>query len=90
MAQISVEYSRDEISQKIPYAIIVEGREKKNYGLVKRKYLNEFTLKERQIIGVYYNIFYKWHFIKGVPDYYNFTIKNLQLLDRAGNFFGNI
>jgi len=90
MAQMSVEYSRDEINQKIPYAIIVEGREKKNYGRVKREYLKEFNIKERQTIGVYYNIFYKWYLVKGVPDSYHFTIKNLQLLDRAGNFFGNI
>jgi len=88
--EIAVKYSRDEINTEIPYAVIVENWSKRLVGKGRREYLKAFTLKERMSIGMYYPKFYKWYLITGVPDHFTFVLRNVELLQRAGNFFARI
>jgi len=88
--ELAVKYSRDEINAEIPYAVIVENWDKRLSGRGKRMYEEEFSLKERMSIGNYYPRFYKWYLVKGVPEHCTFVIRNIRLLQRAGNFFASI
>jgi len=88
--ELAVIYYADEINQKIPFPVIVERWEKKNFGQGKREYYKEFNDKERRTLAAYYPRFYKWYLVKGTPEKCAFAMKNLELLNRAGNFFASI
>jgi len=86
----AVVYNRDEINQKIPFPVIVENFHKRLCGKGKREYYSEFTEKERQSIGAYFRQFEKWYLKKGTPEKATFVIRNLELINRAGNFFASV
>jgi len=88
--ELAIKYSSDEINREIPYAVIVESWDKRLFGKGKREYEKTFTLKERRPIAGYYVRFYNWHLVKGVPDSCTFTLRNVELLQRAGDFFAEI
>ena len=89
MAELSVKYSREEINIKIPFMVIVENFKKRYTFSGRMKYLKSFTIEERKRIRKFYRLFYNWYLIKGVPEHHFFTAEDIQLIDRAGNFFGS-
>ena len=87
--EVSVLYDREEINQKIPFPVIVENWKKKEFGKGKREYNAKFTDKEKATITAYISRFRKWYLI-GTPEKCNFVLRNVILLERAGNFFASI
>jgi hypothetical protein len=88
--EIAYKLNREELNDKIPYAVIVERWEKKNFGREKAKYWEEFSPKERRELVKWNTKFYKWYLVKGLPDFAYFNEEDLKLLERAGNFFASI
>ena len=83
-------FSGDNFQSIIPFPVIVEMWEKKNSGRVKREWVKQFTENERKKLAYYYQRFYRWHLVTGTPDKIVVKLSNIQLLQRACNFFGTI
>jgi len=79
--------SGDVFTQKTGYAVIVECWEKKNYGRVRRAWLETFSEAERNKLAKWYGKLYKWHLVSGVPAQVGLDTKTLELLIKAANFF---
>jgi len=88
--KLVVKMDRQDIANKIPFAVIVENWESKSFGKNKRKYYNEFNEKERRILASYYKTFYRWYLVTGIPSSSVLTFENIELIGRAGNFFADI
>ena len=89
-AQISFTLNSDEINA-LGYQCMVESWDKKNFGKGKRKWLAEFDEGERKYLSAMYKRFYKWYLMTGPPQTFTFrNIKNLELIQRAINFFASI
>jgi hypothetical protein len=94
MPRLVLEFNRDDLSA-MQYPVVVEmwdkvvGRD--NAGSKQRKYHAEFTEQERAIISKYYLMFYRWYLVKGTPEKYTWpSLQELQLVQRAVNFFGTL
>lgn len=59
-------------------------------GNLLRQYVNEFDVKDRDIINRYYLLFKKWHFESGFPEKHTMSIKEYQLIHKAVQFFVSI
>ena len=87
-----IELNHDELVA-LQTAIVVEGWNHKSYGKGKRKWLAEFNERERREAKLYYNLFYGWHFRRGVPQ--SCTLKSgisdgyatLKFIKRLVSFF---
>jgi len=84
----TIVYEKREL-EKLQSAIIVEMWDRVlGTGTGNRAFKTEFNSKERELIRVYYKIFYRWHLKIGIPQYYKMPIKTYELMKRACNFFG--
>lgn len=59
-------------------------------GSKKRKYLAEFTEKERKVISRYHTSLYRWYLITGSPQQVEMKISTYKLMCRAADFFASI
>jgi len=85
-------FEHDEL-KRLQSAVVVEMWDRVlGTGSGKRKFKAEFNKKERDLIRVYYKIFYKWNFGKvggtGIPQQHKMSIQTYELMKRACNFFG--
>jgi len=88
--RLSYTLDREELN-RLYFPVLVEMYSKKNFGRVKRAYLNEFTERERKVISYYYRLFYRWYLVKGTPRSYTFRkFSTLELVQRAIDFFGRL
>lgn len=69
---------------------IVENYRKCKSGRVRRSYVKEFTPVERRLIGKIAVKVYKWYLVSGYPQESLVTGTEMQLAQRASNFFGGI
>lgn len=89
--KLALEISREELSN-LQTSVIVENWDKvKESGSKKRRWLAEFTEPERKYLSAMYKHFYRWYLVTGYPEYFIFRdIKNIDLIQRATNFFAAI
>ena len=92
MAQLHIEMSRNEIYNSIPYAVIVEARygSRWNTGRTKRKWLSEFSEKERKASYRLFSMAHSWHLTKGVPDSVIMSMSTFYLWLKLGDFCASI
>ena len=75
--------------EKLQSAVVVERWDHiLGTGTGKRKFKAEFNSKERELIEVYYKIFYRWYRQTGIPNNHKMSIQTYNLMKRACNFFG--
>jgi len=83
-------FSGERFRELVQYPVMVETWEKKDFGRLKRRWVQEFTLTERQQLGKWYAKFYHWYFVSGTPKTVALTsINTLNLLQRAVAFFAS-
>ena len=70
MAKVMLVFDHDEIQSAFPYALICETRYGRYWDTSKRRrrWLQEFTEKERQDASDIFNRAHNWYVGKGVPD----------------------
>ena len=83
-------FTGEMFGKAVAYPVIVEGWEKKNFGRHKRRWLAEFTEKERNKIARYYGKFYRWYLVTGAPKKVAIRLNTITLLQRAVNFFAAV
>jgi len=80
--------SREEIQQKVPYALVCEtmGGSRWGTGTRKRKFAQEFTESEREHIYQMGKQAHSWYLVKGVPDELRMAPQTFLLWQRLANF----
>lgn len=86
--QLRLTMTADAFEEQVAYKVIVEMWSKRSYGKVRKAWLSQFDRKEREVIGRYQALFYKWYLVTGAPGHVVVHVKTLKLLIRAANFFG--
>ena len=76
-------FSFDKFRSLVQYEIIVECWKHKESGRGKRRWMAEFTDKERATISRYYKIAYKWYLVDGPSKRVSMHMSTLQLLAKA-------
>ena len=72
-------------------AVIPEQYDKKNYGRVKRAFLEQFNEHERKVLSTWYPRLYSWEYKKGYPyDGVRMAVGTYVKLVRFANFFATI
>lgn len=84
--------SRDEVQRDIPYAMICETRFGSAWGTGRRRrrWLAEFSEKEREAATRLFNQSHQWYLTTGVPDEVKMTTKTLDLWQKLGAFCASI
>jgi hypothetical protein len=84
-------FSGEYFKSVIAFPVIVEAWDKlKRSGSKRRRYHLEFTATERKLISSYYRKFYRWYLVTGTPDKVMVSLKTVELLNRAVNFFSEV
>lgn len=90
--KIDVVLSRDEIHNKIPYALICETR----YGCLwetirrRRRWLAEFSEAERNAASRLFKLAHSWYLVKGVPDEVRMSCHTFKLWLKLADFCGSL
>lgn len=86
--EIMMRFNRDEITELIPYSLICETMcgSKWGTGRVRRKFLETFSLTERETISRLKAQAYKWHLVTGVPESITMKPKTLDIWQRLAEF----
>jgi hypothetical protein len=90
--RLYLELDRDEIHQKIPYAVICETRFGSRWNTMRRKrrWVEEFTEAERNSAERLFKMAHNWYLVKGVPDQIRLTPDTLMLWGKLGNFCASL
>jgi hypothetical protein len=85
-----IELDREELNG-MGFPVVVEQWDRvMGSGSKRRKYLNEFTEKQRKTIKRYYNTFYRWYLVEGTPEKHRMYPETLILLRNVCYFFGTV
>jgi len=88
--KLAIILNREELAT-LHTPIVVEMWDHRLFGRVKRAWLKEFDERERRKAKRWYNHFYQWHLIKGIPDDYVFrSIEDIEFVKRLVNFFAMV
>lgn len=87
-ARIWVTLDRDEVERNIPYALVCETRFGSgwNTGRTRRRWLSEFSEKERDAAGGLFSQAHKWYLVTGVPEKVKISARTLALWTKLGEF----
>ena len=90
--KIDIVLNREEIQQKIPYAVVCETMEGSRWetGTRKRKFAQEFTESEREHIYQLRKQAHSWYLVKGVPDEVRMSTQTLLLWHRLADFCASL
>ncbi len=85
-------FSHDEINSRIPYAVVCEGREgaRWNTGHRRRRWLQEFSEKERKEATRLFALAHRWYLVKGAPDKVMMTPETYALWNKLGAFCASL
>lgn len=88
MATLYLSFSREEIKEQIPYAIVAEtmSSSKWNTGRRKRLMKEQFIEPEIDIIYRLGKQAHRWHLTTGVPEELKLTLHTFQMWTRLANF----
>ena len=80
--------NRDEIQERIPYALVAETMSGARWGTGKRKRLMKqwFTKAEIEAIYRLHKQAYSWYCVKGVPEEVKMTVNTYNLWQKLANF----
>jgi hypothetical protein len=80
--------NRDEIQERIPYAIVAETMSSTKWNTGNRKRLMKQFFTEAEIEAIYrlHKQAYSWYCVKGVPDEVKMTMKSYCLWHKLANF----
>lgn len=83
---------RDEIQGGIPYAMICETRYGRMWdtGRRKKRWLSEFTEKERAAASKLFALSHQWYLTKGVPDEQIMSVNTIALWEKLGAFCASL
>lgn len=86
--KLYISLNRDEIQEKIPYAVVAEimGSAYWNTGRRKRLMKQYFTESEIEAIYRLHKQAHSWHLVKGVPDEVKMTLHTYELWQRLAGF----
>lgn len=92
MAEVFIEFTRDEIRKEIPYDLICETRESSAWktGRRRRRWMLEFTASEREACTRLFRQAYSWYLTKGVPDKVMMSVKTCGLWQKLGYFCASL
>ena len=72
-------------------SVIPEGYDKRTFGRVKRAYLEQFDLADRQVLSRWYPRIYGWFYRTGIPvKGVRMSLKTYQTLCRFADFFASV
>ena len=85
---INITLDRDEINEKIPFALICEVRygNKWNSSKTKREYEQKFSTEEREEADNLFKLSHKWYLVSGVPERVTMPISTLSLWMKLAEF----
>ena len=80
--------NRDEIQERIPYAIVAETMSGARWGTGKRKRLMKVFFTEAEIEAIYrlHKQAHSWYCVKGVPDEVKMSVNTYNLWQKLANF----
>lgn len=80
--------NRDEIQERIPYALVAETMSSAVWGTGKRKRLMKQWFTEAEIEAIYrlHKQAHSWYCVKGVPDEVKMSVKTYCLWQKLANF----
>ena len=80
--------NRDEIQERIPYAIVAETMSGSRWGTGRRKRLMKQWFTEAEIEAIYrlHKQAYSWYCVKGVPEEVKMSVSTYQLWQKLANF----
>lgn len=86
--KLYISFDRDEIQEKIPYAVVAETMSGAYWNTGKRKRLMKKYFTESEIEATYrlHKQAYSWYLVKGVPDEIKMTFKTYELWQRLASF----
>lgn len=86
--RLMIVLDREEIKERIPYAMICETRYGMGWGTMRRKrrWKEEFSEKERDACRKLFALAYSWYLVKGVPDEVKMNVNTLALWEKLGEF----
>ena len=89
--RIALLMNREELNA-LQYPVVVEMYSKvKESGSKRRKYLAEFSEYERRKIKELYELFYRWHLVRGTPEELMFrSAKDIDFVKRVIHFFATL
>ena len=92
MPSVCYHYSVEDLRRQFCLEVMVEAWDKKNYGRVRRAYLNTFNESERRCLGKWQARARRWWLVSGYPrDGVVFRSERvIHLLERACHFFATI
>lgn len=85
-------FSHDEINREIPYAVVCEAREGVRWdtGRRRRRWLAEFSEKEREAASRLFSLAHRWYLLKGVPREVLMTPETYNLWTKLGAFCASL
>ena len=91
-AEIVLCLDRDEVIQRIPYAMICETRDGARWTGRKlmERFESEFTPEERAEASALFQLAHKWHLKTGVPETVRMTAKTMALWLRLAEFCAKV
>lgn len=90
--KIYLEMEHDEIQNTIPYALICETRFGSAWGTMRRKrrWISEFTERERNSASKLFQQSHDWYLVKGVPETVKMKPETFDLWQKIGAFCGSL
>lgn len=89
---IYITLTRDEINDKIPYAMICEMRYGSSWdtGRRRRAWTQDFSESERRAADALFKQAHSWYLVKGVPDEVKMKGSTFALWMKLGEFCGSL
>ena len=86
--KLYISLNRDEIQEKIPYAVVAETMSGAYWNTGKRKRLMKQYFTESEIEAIYrlHKQAHSWYLVKGVPDEVKMTLYTYELWQRLASF----
>lgn len=80
--------NREEIQERIPYALVAETMSGARWGTGKRKRLMKQFFTESEIDAIYrmHKRAHNWYCVKGVPDEVKMSVNTYKLWQKLANF----
>lgn len=90
--RVLLHFSHNEINSEIPYAVVCEGREgaKWDTGRRRRRWLQEFSKKERNAAYRLFSLAHRWYLVKGAPNEVVMTTETYDLWNKLGAFCASL
>lgn len=92
MAKVYLEFTREEMRRRIPYAMVCEGQNGSRWNTTRRRrrWMAEFSKRERSAAGGLFRQAHNWMLGCGVPKTVRMTFDTYRLWLKLGNFCASL